>query len=119
MNSIFIKATLELSPVAAAMTIPDCWDGDLRGGAGSVCDRQGKCKNHPVMYRECSDSELMQKYESYDIVMSDEDTRCDNFVLGHEKSAFIKKAITHDSVIVGWSRTGVVEAWIVKQSWGS
>jgi len=47
--------------------------------------------------------------------MSDENNKCVNM----EGGKSIHSGFTHDSVIVGYGRSAIVEFWLVKQSWGT
>ena len=115
----YLREFLKVSPVGVAMQIPGCNGGklDTRGGRGGVCDRDGQCNGHLVLFRECSDTDIMKAYEHSDIVMSDSDNKCQQ-----NYSSLIDNVIfkyNHDAVVVGLGRQSIYQYWLVKQSWGS
>jgi hypothetical protein len=112
---------LNAGPVVTALVIPGCNDGRYyRGGNGGTCEQRtddGACLN----MRGCSDNYFMKKYEHHDIIMSDEENRCRALVPETPKyfTGFSSKDFTHDTTIVGSGSQGIVEFWLIKQSWGT
>ena len=85
----------------------------MRGGDGGVCDREGLCRTDLQKFRQCSDSDIIKRYESNDIVLSDEMNRCAALynpriekIYNPENERYLQEGdiYTHDAVIVGHAR---------------
>ena len=58
----------------------------------------------------------MKYYEKHDIIMSDDQTSCSQITDNQDPYGY--GLFTHDATVVGYGRSGVIEYWLVKQSWG-
>jgi hypothetical protein len=106
------------------MVIPSCHSGMIgRGSEGGVCEQRqddGTCLNirgalSPLSYceeedpndcnfvdmRGCDDNDLFKEYSATDIIISDDDNRCNSMVPDYSKDKS-DVPYTHQAVIVGW-----------------